>query len=117
MLQQLRANHGRLPFSDNVDKNAAYPDAFIASQHDRVLPFDCKLRRVKYLNKIIEQDRRFLKKRVRAAQCFKTFGTAERTLAGMEAISMLRKEQVKRLSRSDAGGQAKFVTSFFHVAA
>jgi len=65
----MRADHRRLPFSINVDKNAAYPVAFTASQQDKVLPFDCKLRRIKYLNNIIEQDHRFVKKRVRARQC------------------------------------------------
>lgn len=113
----MRADHRRLPFSISVDKNAAYPDAFVASQSEKVLPLDCKLRRVKYLNNIIEQDHRFVKKRVRAAQCFKSFGTADRTLSGIEAINMLRKGQVKRLSGSDAQGQAKFVRSLFQTAA
>jgi transposase-like protein len=113
----MRADHRRLPFSINTDKNDAYPDAFAASQQDEVLPFDCKLRRVKYLNNVIEQDQRFVKKRVRAAQCFKTFGTAQRTLDGIEAMNMMRKSQVKRLSRSDAQGQAKFVQGLFQVAA
>jgi len=66
--KMMRADHRRLPFSINTDKNAAYPDAFAASRHDKILPFDCKLRRVKYLNNVIEQDHRFVKKRVRAAQ-------------------------------------------------
>jgi len=30
----MRADHRRLPFSINVDKNAAYPDAFTDSQQD-----------------------------------------------------------------------------------
>lgn len=34
------------------------------------MPKDCKLRRVKYLNNVIEQDHRFVKKKVRASQCF-----------------------------------------------
>jgi transposase-like protein len=67
----MRADHKRLPFSINVDKCAAYPDAFVALQDECVLPADCKLRRIKYLNNIIEQDHRFIKKRVRAAQCFR----------------------------------------------
>ncbi len=69
----MRADHRRLPFSINVDKNAAYPDAFSSSQDEQVLPKDCKLRRVKYLNNIIEQDHRFVKKKVRASHCFKRF--------------------------------------------
>ena len=113
----MRADHRRLPFSINVDKNVAYPDAFTASQAEQVLPQDCKLRRVKYLNNVIEQDHRFVKKRVRAAQCFKSIGTAQRTLEGIEAANMMRKGQVKRLSSEDAGGQAKFIASLFHLAA
>jgi transposase-like protein len=50
------------------------------------MPKDCRLRRVKFLKNIIEQDHRFIKKKVRASQCFKRFHTAERTLEGIEAI-------------------------------
>jgi IS6 family transposase len=64
--KMMRADHRRLPFTISVDKNAAYPEAFTTSQKEKVLPHDCKLRRVKYLNNIIEQDHRFIKKRVRA---------------------------------------------------
>src|SRR3954464_13617849 len=105
----MMAEHRRLPFSISVDKNAAYPDAFSTSQEDRIVPKDCKLRRVKYMNNVIEQDHRFIKKKVRASQYFKSFHTAERTLEGIEAINMIRKGQVKRLAGSDAQGQAKFV--------
>jgi len=72
---------------------------------------------VKYLNHVIEQDHRFVKKKVRAAQCFKRFHTAERTLEGIEAVNMMRKGQVKRLAGSDAQGQAKFVLNLFRIAA
>ena len=71
--KMMRAEHRRLPFSISVDKNAAYPEAFSASQEERIVPQDCKLRRVKYLNNVIEQDLRFIKKKVRASQCFKTW--------------------------------------------
>jgi transposase, IS6 family len=112
-----RAEHRRLPFSISVDKNAAYPEAFTTSQEERIVPKDCKLRRVKYLNDVIEQDHRFVKKKVRASQCFKSFHTAERTLEGIEAMNMMRKGQVKRLAGSDAMGQAKFVAALFQIAA
>ncbi len=115
--KMMRADHRRLPFSINVDKNAAYPEAFTSSQDEKILPKDCALRRIKYLNNVIEQDHRFIKKKVRATQCFKSFHTAERTLEGIEAINMIRKGQVKRLSGSDAQGQAKFVISLFRIAA
>jgi IS6 family transposase len=115
--KMMRADHRRLPFTISVDKNAAYPEAFSTSQAERIVPKDCKLRRVKYLNNVIEQDHRFIKKKVRASQCFRPFHTAERTLEGIESLHMMRKGQVKRSDGSDAAGQAKFVTSLFGVAA
>jgi IS6 family transposase len=81
------------------------------------LPADCKLRRVKYLNHVIEQDHRFIRKRWRSMQCFRTFHTAERTLEGVEAAHMMRKGQIKRLDGRDSAAQAKFVASLFGVAA
>jgi transposase, IS6 family len=89
--KMMRADHRRLPFTISVGKNAAYPDAFTTSQEEKILPKDCKLRRVKYLNNIIEQDHRFIKKKVRASQCFKSFHTAERTFEGIEPVNMIRK--------------------------
>jgi transposase, IS6 family len=70
--KMMRAEHRRLPFSIFVDKNAAYPEAFSTSQAERIVPKDCKLRRVKYLNNVIEQEHRFIKKKVRASQCFRS---------------------------------------------
>jgi hypothetical protein len=72
---------------------------------------------VKYLNNVVEQDHRFIKKKVRASQCFKSFHTAERTLEGVEALNMMRKGQVKRLAGVDAMGQAEFVLDLFGTAA
>jgi transposase-like protein len=102
-----RADHRRLPFTTGTDKHASYPEAFAAAVKDKVLPPDCKLRRVKYLNKVIEQGHRFIRRRWRAVQCFRACHTAERTLEGVEAAHMMRKGQVKRLEGSDAAGQAK----------
>jgi transposase-like protein len=115
--KMMRADHRRLPFSISVDKNAAYPEAFSASQEEQIVPQDCRLRRVKYLNNVIEQDHRFIKKKVRASQCFKTFHAAERTIEGVEAMNMMRKGQVKRLAGSDVRGQVKFIESLFGIAA
>jgi IS6 family transposase len=89
--KMMRADHRRLPFTISIDKNAAYPETFVISQEEEVLPHDCKLRRVKYLNNIIERDHRFIKKRVRACLGYRSFDTAERTLQGVEAINMMRK--------------------------
>lgn len=113
----MRADHRRLPFTVGTDKHASYPEAFAVSMQEKVLPLDCKLRRVKYLDNIIEQDHRAIRRRWRAMQCFRSFHTAERTLEGIEALHMMGKGQVKRLDGRDAAGQAKFVQSLFGIAA
>jgi IS6 family transposase len=84
---------------------------------EKALPIDCKLRRVKYLNNVIEQDHRAIRRRWRAMQCFRSLRTAERTLEGVVSMNMLRKGQVNRLDERDAVGQAKFVVSLFGIAA
>jgi IS6 family transposase len=78
----MRADHRRLPYTIGTDKHASYPGAFATSVEEKVLPFDCELRRVKSLNNVIERDHRFIRRRWRAAQCFRPFHTAERTLGG-----------------------------------
>ena len=95
---------------------ASYPGAF-ASVKEKVLPADSKLRRVKYLNNIIEQDHRAVRKRWRATQCFQSFHTAERTIEGIESLHMMRSGQVKRRDGRDSVGQAKFVEGLFGVVA
>lgn len=113
----MRADHRRLPFTIGTDKHASYPEAFTTSVAEKVLPSDCKLRQVKYLNNIIEQDHRAIRRRWRAMQCFRSFHTAERTLEGVEAAHMMKKGQVKRLDGRDAVGLAKLVGALFGVAA
>ncbi len=107
----MRADHRRLPLTIGVGKQASYPEAFASSIKEKVLPFDCKLRRVKYLNNVIEQDHRVIRRRWRSCQCFRSFHTAERTLEGVEALHMIRKGQLKRLDGRDALGQVKFIES------
>jgi putative transposase len=48
---------------------------------------------VKYLNNIIEQDHRFIKKISRSMQTFKSFNSAAATLASIEVAHMIRKEK------------------------
>jgi IS6 family transposase len=115
--KMMRADHRRPPFSISVDKHASYPYAFISSQEEKVLPKDCNLRRTKYLTNIVEQDHRFIRRRWRAMQCFRSFHTAERTIEGIEAMHVMRKGQVKRIDGMETIGQAKFVEALFGIAA
>ncbi|BDV36109.1 hypothetical protein SS37A_36390 (plasmid) [Methylocystis iwaonis] len=56
---------------------------------------DIEIRRRKYLNNIVEQDRRAIKRVVRPALGFKSFRSAAATLAGVELMHMIRKGQLQ----------------------
>lgn len=57
------------------------------------------VRQIKYLNNIIEQDHRFIKKITKPIKGFKAFYSAEATLSGIELHHMLRKKQHKQSDR------------------
>jgi IS6 family transposase len=56
-----------------------------------VLEEKCTHRPVQYLNNVLEQDHRAIKRRVRASQHFRSLWGACRTIAGYEAVHMIRK--------------------------
>ncbi|MBN8245733.1 IS6 family transposase [Nitratireductor aquimarinus] len=58
-------------------------------------PVPIEMVRIKYLNNIIEQDHRFIKRRIRLMLGFKSFEAAASTLAGIEVASMIRKGQFR----------------------
>ena len=60
----LTAPHTTTPRVITVDKNAAYPKAYNELQAEGAMADSCELRQVKYLNNIVEQDHRFIKRRV-----------------------------------------------------
>lgn len=76
-----------------------------------------RLRRAKFLNNIVEQDHRRVKRLVRPGLGFGIFGTARRTLAGYEAMAMVRKGQVRRIGGRDMQARATSVTELFQSAA
>jgi transposase-like protein len=56
---------------------------------------------VQYLNNVVEQDHRFVKKRIVAKQGFRAFASARRTVDGYEAMHRMRKGQVRWLPARD----------------
>jgi transposase-like protein len=84
-----------------VDKNAAYPIATKAMKRAGELWRFAKLRQLKFRNNIVEQDHRRIKRLVRPGLGFKSFMTASRTVAGYEAMAMIRRGQVVRASAND----------------
>ncbi|WP_299948636.1 IS6 family transposase [uncultured Ruegeria sp.] len=57
-------------------------------------PIPIEMVRRKYLNNIVEQDHRFIKRRTRPMLGFKSFNSASATLAGIETAHMIRKGQL-----------------------
>src|SRR5258706_2698170 len=86
------ANHPA-PRVINTDGHAAYPSAVAQLKDQGDLSEDCRHRPVPYLNNVLEQDHRAIKRRVNASQHFRSFFALLRTVAGHEAIHMIRKGQ------------------------
>ncbi len=110
-------NHTISPRVINVDKNAAYPVAFAELKEEGFLRKNCLLRPIKYLNNLIEQDHRGIKKLVKPGLGFFSFATAEIALQGYEMMNMIRKGQVYLLAKGDIRGQLRFIYSLFGLTA
>ena len=113
----LAAPHSSTPRVITVDKNAAYPQAFKELKAEKVMPDACELRQSKYLNNLVEQDHRFIKRLVKPGMGFFSFETAGRTLRGYEVLNMIRKGQVRGVGKGDITDQVAFIASLFGVAA
>jgi IS6 family transposase len=111
----LKANHTQTPRVINVDKNPTLSCAIGNLKVDGSLPSKTVLRQVKFLNNIVEQDHRFIKKITKPALGFKSCRTASKTLCGIEAMHMIRKGQVKRAAIGDET-RAQFINKLFGLA-
>ena len=60
-----------------------------------------KIRQCKYLNNIVEQDHRNIKRRIAINTGFKEFESAQRTLAGIEVVNCIRKNQIEDSRSTD----------------
>jgi len=105
------------PRTITVDKNPAYPRAVADMKRAGELWRFSRLRQRKYLNNIVEQDHRRIKRLVRPGLGFGGLETAKRALAGYEAMAMIRKGQVHNVGGRDMQAQAAFVAGLFEVAA
>jgi transposase, IS6 family len=78
-----------------VDKNPAYPKVLSKMKDSNFAPESCELRQAKFLNNIVEQDHRFIKRLVKPGLGFFSFKTAWATIRGYEIMNMMRKGQIK----------------------
>jgi putative transposase len=86
-------NNG-LPTKVTIDKSGSNISALEGA--NKALPENQKIevRQVKYLNNIVEQDHRFIKKRIRPMLGFKNFNSARATITGIENVRMIQKKQI-----------------------
>jgi transposase, IS6 family len=109
----LKGRHTQAPQVITVDKNAAYPVAMEVLQKEEAIEQEMELRQSKYLNNIVEQDHRNIKRIVKLMMGFKTFNTARRTLSGIEAMNIICKGQVNGIGQGDSVSQVKFIEAIF----
>src|SRR3954451_2237175 len=105
------------PLTITVDKKAAYPKAVTEMKADGELWRFSRLRQCKFLNNIVEQDHRRIRRLIRPGLGFGGFWTARRTLAGYEAMAMIRKGQLRNIGGRDIRAQAAFIAELFEIAA
>jgi transposase-like protein len=75
-----------------IDRSGANLAALEAINADREVPI--KIRQSKYLNNLVEQDHRAIKRRTRPMLGFKTFRCARILLGGIEVMHMIAKGQM-----------------------
>ncbi|MGH1145977.1 IS6 family transposase [Bacillus pseudomycoides] len=111
----LAASHICKPRVITVDKNPAYPVAIQELKEEKHMPEGIQIRQVKYLNNIVEQDHRFIKKRVRSMLGSKSYETATSILSGVEAMHMMKKGQLN-LQVKSAQNEVGFIHKLFGIA-
>ena len=79
------------PEKINIDKSGANTAGIQAINEESGSKIE--IRQCKYLNNIVEQDHRRIKRRIRPMMGFKSFKSAKITIAGIEMMAMLKKSQ------------------------
>ena len=101
----------------NTSQTRLYGSAISGVNKEGILRRRCRHRPVQYLNNILGQDHRAIKRRVKAKQGFREFHAARRTIQGYEAMHMIRKRQARRVNGSDVRQPSQFINKLFQVAA
>ncbi|NIB44971.1 IS6 family transposase [Pseudomaricurvus alkylphenolicus] len=89
-LKKMIKRNGK-PSLINIDKSGANHAAINHYNIDNNTRIT--IRQCKYLNNVIEQDHRFVKRKMKQVMGFETFSSAARTIAGLELWRMLKKGQ------------------------
>ncbi len=83
-----------IPKKVSVDKSGSNKSALDSCNRDLGEGNEMEIRQVKYLNNIVEQDHRFIKKRTRPTLGLKNFYSALAAITGIENIRMIQKGQI-----------------------
>jgi transposase-like protein len=102
--------HNGDPEKVTMDKSGANKAAIDGINNDRDVPIE--VRQIKYLNNIVEQDHRAIKRLTRPMLNFKSFRSARNVLAGIELMHMIRKGQMI----STEENQMSFAEQFYALA-
>ena len=113
----LARDNTRNPREIVTDRLKSYPGAIRGMKRDGELWRFTRHRRGRWLNNRVEQDHRRVKRRTGPMLGFGSFWTARRTLAGVGAMAMLAKGQVRAVPANDISAQRAFVHRVFGLAA
>ncbi len=94
--------HNGRPKKVTVDKSGSNKAALDYCNEGLEENEKIEIRQIKYLNNIIEQDHRFIKKRTRPTLGFKCFHSARETIAGIESVRMIQKGQIKEQAANNS---------------
>ena len=97
-----------MPVKITIDQSAA--NAAAIESYNEEHEADIETRQIKYLNNIVEQDHRAIKRLVRPMLGFQSFWSAAVTLAGIELMHMIRKGQLL------ARGKLRSAQQFYSLA-
>ena len=82
------------PEKVTIDKSGSNISALKAANKELAEDKKIAVRQIKYLNNIVEQDHRFIKKRTKPRLGFKSFRSAKITITGIENIRIIQKGQI-----------------------
>jgi putative transposase len=94
-----------------MNKSDANKAAIDGMNKDQVVPIE--VRQVKYLNNIVEQDHRFVKRITNPMLGFKYLRATSAVLAGIELMHMVRKGQLS----AEHGKDLTFASQFYALSA
>jgi transposase-like protein len=97
--------HG-LPDKVTIDKSGANTAAIKALKKETGQ--EIEIRQIKYLNNLVEQDHRSIKRIVQPMMGFKSFPSARVTLQGIELMHMIKKGQMISIDRQALSAAEQF---------